>query len=52
MVIRLQVRNARKREVAEATGTIGRPERRASVTMPVPARRAGPGGTSAVMTIE
>ncbi len=50
--MRLQVSSARKREVAEATGTIGRPERRASVTMPSPARRAGPGGTSAVITTE
>ena len=39
-----------KREVAAAHGTMGRPERRAIVTMPMPARRAGPGGTSAVMT--
>ncbi len=28
---------------------MGRPESRASVTMPSPARRAGPGGTSAVI---
>ena len=52
MVIRLQVLSARKREVAAAQGTIGRPDRRAIMTMPMPARRAGPGGTSAVMTME
>ncbi len=52
IVMRLQVSSATKRDVAEATGTIGRPDRRASVTMPRPALRAGPGGTSAVMTTE
>ena len=52
MVIRLQVLSARKREVAAAQGTMGRPDMRAIMTMPMPARRAGPGGTSAVMTRE
>ena len=32
-----------------ATGMIGRPERRATMTMPRPALRATPPGTSAVM---
>jgi len=32
-----------------ANGTTGRPDKAASVAMPPPARRAGPGGTSAVI---
>ena len=52
MVIRLHVLSDRKRDVAAAHGTMGRPDRRAIMTMPMPARRAGPGGTSAVMTME
>ena len=46
----LQEGRAMKRLVAMAQGTTGRPENEASVAMPSPARRAGPGGTSAVMT--
>jgi hypothetical protein len=49
IVIRLHVLNDRNRDDATASGTMGRPERRAMVTMPIPATRAGPGGTSAVM---
>ena len=49
IVILLQEFKAMKREEATASGSIGRPESRAIVTMPLPARRAGPGGTSAVM---
>jgi hypothetical protein len=36
-VKRLQVLKLVKRLVATATGTIGRPDSRASVTMPIPA---------------
>ena len=49
MVKALQVGVVMKRLVAMANGTTGRPESEASVPMPSPARRAGPGGTSAVM---
>ena len=48
MVKRLQVGSVMKRSVAMASGTIGRPDIRASVTIPMPATRAGPGGTSVV----
>ncbi len=49
MVNALQVGRAMKRRVAMANGTTGRPDIAASVAMPTPALRAGPGGTSAVM---
>ena len=49
MVKALQVGVAMKCLVAMANGTTGRPDSEASVAMPSPARRAGPGGTSAVM---
>ena len=49
MVKALQLGMAMKRLVAMANGTTGRPDSEASVAMPSPARRAGPGGTSAVM---
>ena len=45
----LQVGVVLKRLVAMANGTTGRPDSEASVAMPSPARRAGPGGTSAVI---
>src|SRR6516164_10183162 len=48
-VKRLQVGSARNRLVAMAKGTTGRPDNAASVAMPSPALRAGPGGTSAVI---
>ena len=49
MVNALQVGRAMKLRVAMANGTTGRPDIAASVAMPTPALRAGPGGTSAVM---
>ena len=49
MVNALQVGSVRNLRVAMANGTIGRPDSVASVAMPFPALRAGPGGTSAVM---
>ncbi len=49
MVKALQLGMAMKRLVAIANGTTGRPDSEASVAMPSPARRAGPGGTSAVI---
>jgi hypothetical protein len=49
MVKRLQVGRVKNLRVAMANGTTGRPDKAASVAMPSPARRAGPGGTSAVM---
>ena len=49
MVNRLQLFSVTNRLVAMAQGTTGRPESLPSMAMPVPARRAGPGGTSAVI---
>ena len=49
MVKRLQVGSATKRPVAIASGTMGRPDMRPSMTMPMPATRAGPGGMSVVI---
>ena len=49
MVKPLQLFSVTKRLVAMAQGTIGRPESLRQHGNAVPARRAGPGGTSAVM---